>query len=59
MKRIELIHVSPKTWWEESWTTDDACINFVSNSSTAFISVPLMHLLYGEISVKVEDLDLK
>ena len=33
---IELIHISPKTWWELFWTTDDACISFVSNSSTSF-----------------------
>ena len=31
---IEMIHLSPKTFWEEFWTTDDACIRFVSNSST-------------------------
>ena len=35
-KCIELVHISPKAWWEEFWTTDDSSIIFVSNYYTAF-----------------------
>ena len=44
MNCIELINIYPKTWWEEFWTTDDACIIFVSNSSTEFTNTFLSHL---------------
>ena len=41
MKCIKLINLYPKTWWEGFWTTDDACIRFVSNYSTAFTNTLL------------------
>ena len=43
MKCIELIHFSPKTWWEEFWTTDDVHIRFVSNYSTTVTNNILSH----------------
>ena len=43
MEGIALIHLSPKTWWEEFWITDYAFISFISNSSTAFTNNFLSH----------------
>ena len=43
MECIEPIHLSPKTWWEELWTTDGACIRFVYNSSTELTNNFLSH----------------
>ena len=36
MKRVELVHLSSKTWWEEVRATDGSYLSLVSNSSTAF-----------------------
>ena len=41
MRCIKLIHIFPKIWWEEFWTTGDAGIGFVFNSSTAFTNTLL------------------
>ena len=41
MKCIELINLSPTTWWEELCTMDDSCISFVSNYSTSFTNTLL------------------
>ena len=41
MKCIEMIHLYLKTWWEECFTTDDAGISFVSNTSKTFTNTLL------------------